>query len=642
MKKYLISLVLLLMCSVAARADEGGYTLKHVVIQATIHEDNTWDMSEALYVHFTEPRHGIYRFIPTAFSYYFPGPNGTDVEHKYRTVVDNIDVVPRHFEVKSDDTWAHNKIIQIGDPDKRVTGLQKYFIHYKLHYLDDEYKGEDFLCHTMWGAGWDTQVDTLSAVMEFKGGIPKGLKENLHLYSGALGTTANADSVLVDINEEKQAVYILAYNLPAKHAITISAKLPEGTWKIRKKDTTPFYGLLAVAGILGLVLIYMFIGNSANRFTRVISFHPPAGMTSAEVGKVVDDCVDASDLASLIPLMAHRRYLDIKEEKVPGYITPMTELSINAPLTPNEPRYMQQFLEALFNGRDTVGLNHLGNRGRAFQKVKDSIDSMYEGENALTRTNTLAVWLWRLMVLALAVAVGFASQTDHFDATFFGYTLLTSCAGMYYLGSRRRKEASDTWSWTTKNKVLDFLKWTAIGAFVVAVNINMLDDGLMAIDATHIILPLAAAGFITYFTNRCVTSTQHRNNLMGQLVGLRDFIETAEQDRLRMLVDEDPQYFYEVLPYAIAFGLSDKWVAQFESIALEQPEWYCSSGSLMDYTTTSMMLGNLTRNVNDSIKESVTAYTSANGSGSWFSGVFSGGGGSFSGGGGGGGGGGSW
>ncbi|MCQ2288965.1 MAG: DUF2207 domain-containing protein [Muribaculaceae bacterium] len=646
MKKYLISLVLLIMSSLAARADEGGYTLDHVIVQAQISEDNTWDMSESLYVNFTEPRHGIYRYIPTAFSYYFPGPNGTDVEYKYRTMVDSIDVVPHHFEVDNDNTKAFNKIIQIGDPKERVTGLQKYFIHYRLRYLSDQYKGEDFLCHTLWGTGWNTQVDTLSAILEFKGGIPQGLKEKLHIYSGSLGTKTNADSVLVEIDEENKAIYILAYNLPANHAITLSAKLPEGTWKVHEKNTTPFYAWMAVAGVLGIVLILSYIKNAGKNFTRIVSFHPPADMTSAEVGKVMDDCVDSRDLASLIPLMAHRRYLDIKEIQMQGYHLPTLELSIKAPLTPNEPYYMQQFLEALFKDKDedTVRLDNLDNRGYAFQKVSNSINEMYEGEYALTRTSTLAVWLWRIMVLALAIAVGFASQSDHFDSTFFGYTLLTSCAGMYYLGHRRRKEASDTWSWTTKHKVIDFLKWTAIGGFVIAVNINMINDGLMAVDTNHIILALAAAGFISYFTNRCVSSTPYRNELMGQLQGLRTFIETAEQDRLKMLVDEDPQYFYEILPYAIAFGLSDKWVSQFEHIAIEQPEWYCSAGNMTDFTTSTMMLDYFTRNASDSIRESVAAVTasSSSSSDSLFSGLFSGGGSSFSGGGGGGGGGGSW
>lgn len=631
------------MSTTVAMADEGGYTMGHALVKAVIHKDNTWDISEYLYVNFNESRHGIYRYIPTAFSYHFPGPNGTDVEYKYRTVVDSVDVLSFPFEEDDDNTPAFNKIIKIGDPERKVTGLQKYFIHYRLRYLDDRYKGEDFLCHTIWGTGWNTPVDTLHALLQFEDGIPEGLIENLHVYSGALGSKTNADSVVVDFNQEKQELYIVAHNLPAQHAVTLSAKLPEGYWEIPAKDTTSFYGLLAAAGAMAVVLIVTFLRNTNNRPTRIVSFHPPAGMTSAEVGKVIDDSVDDCDLASLIPFMAHHKYINIKEVPAAGFGEPTLELSLNVPLTPNEPLYMRQFLEALFDGKETVRLDQLENRGKALAKVAGSIDSIYEGKNALTSTSTLAVWLWRIMVLVLAIAVGRASLTGAFDPKFFFYTLLTSGAGMYYLGHRRRGNASDTWSWTASRKVMDFMKWTAIGALVIAVNINMINEGLLAVDSMHVALPLAAAGIITYFTSMCVTSTRYRNNLMGELMGLHDFIETAEQDRLRMLVDEDPQYFYEVLPYAIAFGLSDKWVSQFSNIVTERPEWYSTvSGNITDYMVTPRMISSLTDITRKSIKSSVAQATASSSSGSWIGGLFSGGGSSYSGGGGGGGGGGSW
>lgn len=44
---------------------------------------------------------------------------------------------------------------------------------------------------------------------------------------------------------------------------------------------------------------------------------------------------------------------------------------------------------------------------------------------------------------------------------------------------------------------------------------------------------------------------------MGRLAGLRDFIETAELDRMKVMAEEHPEMFYHILPYASVLGVSD-------------------------------------------------------------------------------------
>lgn len=39
-----------------------------------------------------------------------------------------------------------------------------------------------------------------------------------------------------------------------------------------------------------------------------------------------------------------------------------------------------------------------------------------------------------------------------------------------------------------------------------------------------------------------------------KILGLREFIETAELDRINTLVEENPEYFYSVLPFAYGVG----------------------------------------------------------------------------------------
>ena len=145
-------------------------------------------------------------------------------------------------------------------------------------------------------------------------------------------------------------------------------------------------------------------------------------------------------------------------------------------------------------------------------------------------------------------------------------------------------------------------------------------------------VPIVYGGLIgTIICFICFYHLKKRNKnalrLLGKLLGFKQFIETAEKRRLQMLVEKDPQYFYSVLPYAYIFGISDKWIKQFEGIMKLKPDWY-SGGHF----------GTSFRRFSNAM-QSVSVPSVANGGIS--SGSSSGGGGC-SGGGGGGGGGGSW
>jgi len=67
------------------------------------------------------------------------------------------------------------------------------------------------------------------------------------------------------------------------------------------------------------------------------------------------------------------------------------------------------------------------------------------------------------------------------------------------------------------------------------------------------------------------------NEMLGKIRGFKTFLETAEKPKLEALVMENPEYFYDILPFTYVLGISDKWIKKFEIIALEAPSWYDGS-----------------------------------------------------------------
>lgn len=131
--------------------------------------------------------------------------------------------------------------------------------------------------------------------------------------------------------------------------------------------------------------------------------------------------------------------------------------------------------------------------------------------------------------------------------------------------------------------------------------------------------------------------TKYGNEILGKIRGFKTFLETAEKEKLELLVMQEPSYFYDILPYTYVLGVSKKWISKFETISLQSPDWYDSPSEFS--------VGSFASFMNDTMSSAKSAMSSSpsnsSGGSSGSSGGGSSGGGS-SGGGSGGGGGGSW
>ena len=134
---------------------------------------------------------------------------------------------------------------------------------------------------------------------------------------------------------------------------------------------------------------------------------------------------------------------------------------------------------------------------------------------------------------------------------------------------------------------------------------------------------------IMYIIKIIPKRTSYGNELLGKIKGFRNFLEIVEKDKLEAMVMENPNYFYDILPYTYVLGISEKWIEKFEKISLQPPSWYDSS--------TGFSVAAFGKFINTTMSQAQIAMTSSpSGSSDGSSGGGSSGGGS------GGGGGGSW
>ena len=125
---------------------------------------------------------------------------------------------------------------------------------------------------------------------------------------------------------------------------------------------------------------------------------------------------------------------------------------------------------------------------------------------------------------------------------------------------------------------------TSVLAFVFVYGIGMLRGTILNLFPGILSAALVSCagmiltGFMKKRTEQCV-------EWMGYLAGLRDFIETAELERMKVIAEQSPHLFYHILPFAYVFGLTDLLLDKMRDLSLPAPDWYetRSSSPYFDY-----------------------------------------------------------
>ena len=67
--------------------------------------------------------------------------------------------------------------------------------------------------------------------------------------------------------------------------------------------------------------------------------------------------------------------------------------------------------------------------------------------------------------------------------------------------------------------------------------------------------------------------TDGAQKLYGRMLGFKRFIQLADLPKMELLLKDNPDYFYDVLPYCMVMGLSEKIDNQMQYLGVAVPDW---------------------------------------------------------------------
>lgn len=539
-------------------------------------------------------RHGIYLDITERVPY-----RSTELDRVYRIEVLSLTATggaSADYTILHENGWFR---IRIGDPNALVGGTHTYTIEYRVEGALNGFSDHDELYWNSIGPGWDVPIEGSEVTVTAPAPIAR-----IACFAGPEGSTRACTRAKLN---GTQATFANG-ELGPHSAFTVVVGLPEGTvpnpepileepWSLgRAFEANPLTVALTAALALAVAVGFGMLTWRTGRDRRYVGsavdavrgsasgeeqavplfesgeapveFSPPGDLRPGQIGTLVDETANPLDVTATIIDLAVRKYLVIEE------IPKATRFG--------KPDWRLKELK----GADE---NLLG-----YERVL--VDGLFEDGAEVKLSELKAKFVSHLRKVQEAL---------YADAVGRGW----------FAGSPERVRQ----------------RWAGVGVAVLLLGGALEFVTIRWTKLALVPLPVLLGGLLLVLGSHWMPRRTAKGTALARRVrGFRRVIATAETNMARFAEKEN--LFTRYLPYAIVFGLTDKWASAFEALG-EQPSdmsWYVS--------TRPFVFAEFSEAI-DGFAVTTAGTISATPGGSGSSGF---GGGGFSGGGGGGGGGGSW
>ena len=520
-----------------------GFYIENYDVDLQVNKYKQIHITEHIDVFFSQASHGIYRDIPY---------NNAEITNLY---------VSERYSVLN----RNNKInIKIGNPKKYINGKHSYTISYDFNYIDN--KNE--LYHNIIGTDWTAEIKHVN----FKLTMPEEFNPaDVGLSIGSYGTKGFEDGAEFSVNGLNIAGQVKKTLYPSE-GVTIRIALPEGYFappppvdkEVFIKTNIFFIILLCIITLISFTIWYK-VGKD-EKAIPVVNFYPPAGMNTLDVELFYKEKASLRGLIAMVISLAQKGYIRIHEETGGFSFERLKPYDGNDKL---EERYMK----ALFSVKrisqkkadEIVTERDLEKSKSFYNECKNIVSTANSKRNILYEKKsvdwTLRIIMGVCFLNSLFITAYICSKFNSLPGSSEAASMIVF--GFFYFIALFYKDLDD-FSFTFLLS-LPFVAFVFFYIHNIAYNLYYLPVTLIGIASITIC-------FI------CLYHLRKRNKkalkLFGDLLGFKKFIETAEKQQLESLVYSDPQYFYNILPYAYLFKISSKWIKNFESIISENPSWY--------------------------------------------------------------------
>jgi len=511
----LIFLVLLL-CSLAGAAAAKSWRVADFQDKIIVDRDGRAVVTERITLVFVGEWHGIHRTIPIEY----PGPNGTNYE-LFLSVTSVTD--GEGGKLKYDSSAANGaRDLKIYIPDA-VDTTRTVEIVYGVRNGTRFFDSHDEFYWNVTGNDWPVPIDHALATVQFPAAAAGVLRAQA--FTGVYGSTQQDASSKIN---NAEATFETNNPLPMRGGLTIDVYIPKDILKEPSalKKLLWFMGgnpilFLPLVTAGGMFILWWYKGRDPDAGMSVAPmYEPPAGISPAEAGTLLDDSIHPRDITSTMVDLAVRGYIKIEERAEKGLLFTHKD-------------YLFHLLKPMAQWNDAGLASH--------ERVM--LENIFQG-GAETRLSSLKNRFYTAVpIIRQDIMAGLKNKGI--------YLLDPESANGYSVGAAIGIIAPFG--------VFQYLGWA-----------NFLNSIPLLVGCA-----LASAVIWWLFARVMTAKTVKGARVHVAVLGFQEFMNRVDGERLKLM---PPTTFEKFLPYAMALGVEHHWAQAFAGIVKDPPQWYVGPG----------------------------------------------------------------
>ena len=444
-----------------------------------------------------------------------------------------------------------------------------YTINYTLDMGEDFIKSFDDFTFDLLDYGVASPVNSFSAKFTLpKAFIPSGktLADILTFRRNLTSTTSFED---VNFSIDGNTISCSLGYSGELEGLTVQLILPNKYFDT--KYTPNFMYYLIIVGILATIVTTIVVVLRYRRkihSTQVVEFYPPEDYSPIDVARVYRGEISSRDFASLMIYWASKNYVTIektgknaflikklKDFPLPAENSEMYESKVC------EKRYFDQLFK---NGDEYVMSGSASKYVDASRNdaIKRIYAHNYPEKAKMARKFALPIQIVSALSIGLYVIWNYFI---FFQKPIFIVMLVPVALIFFFLMSDTFIQASSDLLVLASRFVLPFAVFLLLIFDVVRTAYDIC--GLLYIAmAVFAISNIVASNFKGY--------TKKEIEMRGRILGFKQFLVSAELNKLERLIEENPNYYYDILPYCYVFRITKKLESKFKAMRVANPEYF--------------------------------------------------------------------
>ena len=584
-KRILCVVLMLAMCLIlpllfsgcdSEQIESEDYSLSNYSVIANVTKDNDVKITEEFTVNFNAAMHGVTRYVPVHSTAYYKIGNKT-VKKSYNLTITNRRVLTGACAKQGYDGDYY--YFQLGSSSKTFSkgSSTNFKIEYTLSIPDNRLTDFDSFYYNILPFDWDVKITNASFVVNFEKAVSKEeLIDKTHLYIGKVGSTSMDERLTYNFEDSQISGTISSLN--AFEGVTVYTEFEKGYFGYNQASYW-WRGVIALV-VLGLIILWAFWSYRKSKVERnlvpTVEFKAPDGLTPAECGLILDGKVDNRDLTSMIVYWANKGYIKIVEKDKKVTLEKLKELTEGK-------HYEKTVFNGIFRGQTVVDVKDIVNFGEVASRAKSQlkVDLKHTNFESKSKNSRKLLATFAALIPAVATFLLWAFTDRRWGLIVAAADLLaiSGACTLYCFAEDKKYFYSD--GKTKFFKALAMLVPVVACVLVFVFAYEFYADRVVFILWAHL-----ASILFMIMSAKVLSRTEISVERLGKIIGLKNYITSAEKDRLEMLVKETPTLFYDILPYAYVLNVTDEYCKMFEKIKIVPPAWF-ESDSLtnMDFFT---------------------------------------------------------